>query len=256
MAVVAAGARPLTETPSAAARNIGINRADARFGVFDLDRTLLPGSSLGHFARGLAGAGLLRRWDLARHALHRGLFAGWGLQPRTLERICGELVHAARGELQADVIEVAQAVAPLVAHRLFPGARWLLDQHIERGDRLILLSAGPQELVEAVSGAIGISTALGTVAEVFEGRYTGRLIGPFCHGEGKLHRLRTLLGPVELRRTSAYGDATSDLPVLWAVARPVAVNPDRGLTAAAETNRWPIIRLNSHRKFGVLHPFS
>jgi HAD superfamily hydrolase (TIGR01490 family) len=243
MAVVTAGARPLTEAPSTTARSIGEGSAGARFAVFDLDRTLLPGSSLGYFARGLADAGLLRRWDLARHAVHQGLFAGWGLHPRTLERICAQLVDAARGERQAEVIEVAQAVAPLVARRLFPGGRWLLDQHIERNDRLILLSAGPQELVEAVAGAIGVSTALGTEAEVSDGRYTGRLVGPFCHGEGKLHRLRTLLGPVELRRTSAYGDATSDLPVLWAVARPVAVNPDRGLTTAAETNRWPIIRL-------------
>lgn len=140
-------------------------------------------------------------------------------------------------------MEVAVTVAPLVASRVFSAAHWLLEQHTERGDRVILLSAGPQELVEAVAATLGMPTALGTVAEVVDGRYTGRLSGPFCHGEGKLNRLRTLLGPVELRRTTAYGDAASDLPVLRAVARPVAVNPDRGLATAATANRWPILRL-------------
>lgn len=217
--------------------------AAARLAVFDLDRTLLPGSSLGLFARALADAGLLRRWDVVRSAVHQGVFASWGLGPRTLERICAELVDAARGHLQADVVAVAERVAPSIVGRVFQGAQWLLDQHADRGDGLVLLSAGPQELVEAVARALGIPTALGTVAEVEDGRYTGRLVGPFCHGDGKLTRLRAVLGPVELLHTSAYGDAASDLPVLRAVARPVAVNPDRGLTTAAEAHRWPILRL-------------
>lgn len=241
MAVVTVGNRSPAVATSATARNPYVPAP--RFAVFDLDRTLLPGSSLGHFARALARAGLLRRSDLARHAVHQGLFPAWGLGPRTLERICAELVGAARGRLQCEVMEVAVTVAPLVASRVFSAAHWLLEQHTERGDRVILLSAGPQELVEAVAATLGMPTALGTVAEVVDGRYTGRLSGPFCHGEGKLNRLRTLLGPVELRRTTAYGDAASDLPVLRAVARPVAVNPDRGLATAATANRWPILRL-------------
>lgn len=241
MAVVTVGTRPSADPASTAARDL--DASGSRYAVFDLDRTLLPGSSLGHFARALARAGLLRRSDLARHAVQQGVFAGWGLGPRALERICAELVGAARGHRQAEVVDVAVKVAPLVTGRFFEGARWLLDQHLERGDQLVLLSAGPQELVEAVAQTLGISTALGTVAEVVDGRYTGALLGPFCHGDGKLHRLRTLLGPVELRRTSAYGDAASDLPVLRAVGRPVAVNPDRGLTSTAQALRWPILRL-------------
>jgi HAD superfamily hydrolase (TIGR01490 family) len=238
MAVVTIGAHPST-VPGAAAWD---QREPARFAVFDLDRTLLPGSSLGHFARELAAARVITRLEVARHVVHQGVFTHHGLGARTLERLCGQLVAAASGRPQAQVEEIAATVAPAIARRLYRGARWLVGQHAERGDRLILLSAGPQELVGAVAEVLGFHDALGTVGEVADGHYTGRLLGDFCHGDGKLRRLRTVLGPLELRRTSAYGDACSDLPVLRAVADPVAVNPDRGLQAAAETARWPILR--------------
>ena len=68
---------------------------------------------------------------------------------------------------------------------------------------------------------------------------TGRLDGPFCHGDGKLARLRDELA-VDLRRATAYTDAASDLPLLQACAFPVAVHPDRALEAAARAAGWPI----------------
>jgi HAD superfamily hydrolase (TIGR01490 family) len=234
MAVVTIGSVP-SAIPKAAAW-------DPRCAVFDLDRTLLPGSSLGLFARALARAGLVTKWDVARHAAHQGLFAARGLRATTLERLCGELVAAAAGRPADAVQEVARQTAPLVAATMYAGGRWLIDQHAARGDRLILLSAGPQELVGAVSEVLGFHDGLGTVGEVVDGRYTGRLVGDFCHGEGKLRRLRTAVDPVGVHRAAAYGDAASDIPVLRAVARPVAVNPDRALTAAAEAAGWPVLR--------------
>ena len=239
MAVVTVGFHPTTEPRTAAARD----PHPPGFAVFDLDRTLLPGSSLGVFAWALARAGLIHRWDVARHAVHQGVFSARGLRAATLERLCAEMVGAAAGRRQADIAEVADAVAASVVARLYPAARWLVERHVEADDRVVLLSAGPQELVGAVAARLGLPVGLGTVAEVGEdGRYTGLLVGSFCHGDGKLDRLRSVLGPVELRRTTAYGDAASDLPVLRAVARPVAVNPDRALTSEALARRWPIVR--------------
>lgn len=240
MAVVTIGSRP-SDDPATAAR---IAKACARFAVFDLDRTLLPGSSLGIFARGLSAAGLIRRWDVARHVVHQGVFVSRGLGPRTLERLCAEMAGAARGHRQADVAEVARSAAPSIAGRLYPGARLLLEMHRSAGDQLLLLSAGPAELVGAVADALGIETSIGTTAEVEDGQYTGRLDGPFCHGAGKLERLRTVLGPVDLIHTTAYGDSASDLPVLRAVATPVAVNPDRALAGVAAAQRWPVLRFD------------
>jgi HAD superfamily hydrolase (TIGR01490 family) len=180
---------------------------------------------------------------VARHAAQQGWFSAHGLRAATLERLCAEVVSAAAGHRQADVVEVAGSVSAAVVGRLYPAARWLVDRHVDAGDHVVLLSAGPHELVAAIAARLELPTALGTVAEVGQdGRYTGQLVGAFCHGTGKLDRLRSLLGPVELLRTTAYGDAASDLPVLRAVAQPVAVNPDRALAGAAMASRWPILR--------------
>jgi phosphoserine phosphatase len=45
---------------------------------------------------------------------------------------------------------------------------------------------------------------------------------------------------VDLLRSYAYADSISDLPMLEAVGRPVAVNPDRRLRSAAEERGWQV----------------
>lgn len=139
----------------------------------------------------------------------------------------------------------ASAVPAAGGHRRrYRGARWLLERHLEHGDRVVLLSAGPQELVAAIASILGADVGVGTVAEVVDGRYTGRIDGPFCHGAGKLERLLGQVDRGDLVACTAYGDSESDLPVLRAAARAVAVNPDRPLALVARSSRWPIIRFS------------
>ena len=92
------------------------------------------------------------------------------------------------------------------------------------------------QLVSAVSGLLGAHRGVGTVAEVVDGCYTGRLSGPFCQGRGKLDRLAQEVGPVQLSEAAAYSDSGSDLALLRSCRRPVAVNPDRALRAAARAS--------------------
>ena len=148
------------------------------------------------------------------------------------------------GVVQAPLLSVLVEVASEVAASVYPGARWLLEEHLERGDFCIVLSASPHELVSAVSGLLGAHRGVGTVAEVVDGCYTGRLSGPFCQGRGKLDRLAQEVGPVQLSQAAAYSDSSSDLVLLRSCRRPVAVNPDRALRAAARASGWPILRFN------------
>ena len=212
--------------------------------VLDLDRTLVPGSSLAVFGRMLSDAGLVRRRDIIRHSTREALFAARGLNATTLERLCRQLLAEATGHDRDEVAAVAGAAARVAASRMFPAARWLVEQHLGRGDRVIVLSAAPQELVEAFAASVGAEVGLGTVAEVEGGRYTGQLSGPFCHGTGKVQRLADVLDAESLERCTAYGDSISDVPVLEVVAQPVAVNPDRALAAVAESGRWPVLRFH------------
>lgn len=212
--------------------------------MFDLDRTLVPGSSLARLARGLSEAGLLRRTDLARHLLREAVFAARGLGPAATDRLRASLLRAATGLEQEPLLDVVEQVAPVIIRDVFAGARWLLERHLTDGDEVVILSSSPQELVAAVAARLdGSITAVGTVAEVVDGRFTGLLASPFCHGPGKLDRLAQALGPRDLPFATAYADAAADLPVLRACGAAVAVNPDRGLREAAGNAGWPILRL-------------
>ena len=147
-----------------------------------------------------------------------------------------------------------------LARTALPGARWLLDRHLAAGEFCVIVSASPQPLVEAAARALGAQRAVGTRAEVCDGRFTGRLEGPFCHGRGKLARLWVELGTADLSRATAYSDSVSDLPLLTASGRPVAVNPDRRLRREARDQRVARPHLLSGRpltaKSWKSHPLS
>ena len=234
---------PVATTLQTRRRAEGAERT--RLAVFDLDRTLVRGSSLGRLARSVADAGLVSRRDLAGHLVREAVFAARGLGTASLDRLRESLLEAVAGLDQAPLLEIADRVAPTIVADVYSGARWLLDGHLASGHAVVLLSSSPHELVSAVAARLDPSiTAVGTVSEVVDGRYTGRLAGPFCHGEGKLRRLEHVVTSPDLASATAYADSTSDLPLLRAFGHPVAVNPDRGLRAVAVASRWPILDLS------------
>jgi HAD superfamily hydrolase (TIGR01490 family) len=212
--------------------------------VFDLDRTLIPGSSLMALARELARRGLVPRTQLVRHAGRNVVFARRGLGNSAVDNVRTGALAALAGRATCEVVPVAHDVGRQLAAHVYGGARRLLELHQAAGDFCVLLSASPQELVESVAHAVGAHRAVGTRVEVNGGRFTGRLDGAFCYGVGKLTRLHDELGEVDLGTAHAYSDSASDVPLLAACGRPVAVNPDRRLRAAARANSWPVIELS------------
>ena len=211
--------------------------------VFDLDRTLIPGSSLMALARELARRGLVPRSQLVRHASRNIAFARRGLGDTAVGNVRTGALEALTGRAACELVPIARGVGRELASQVYGGARRLLELHKAAGDFCVLLSASPQELVEAVAHALGVHRAVGTRVEVDHGLYTGRLDGAFCYGVGKLTRLHDELGEVDLGSAHAYSDSSSDVPLLAACGRPVAVNPDRRLRAAARVNGWPVIEL-------------
>lgn len=210
--------------------------------IFDLDRTLLPGSSLVALGRAMAAAGMMSKRRLASAAVQEASYRRRGSRDGEVGRLRDEALAHIAGLERAPLLDLARGVAAVLAEQVPAGAQMLVDRHRDAGDFVVVLSASPQELVEAVVAAIGAHRGVGTRAAVDGDRYTGRLDGPFCYGAGKIDRLVADVGPVDLRHAFAYADSTSDLPLLLACGHPVAVNPDRGLRAVARTRRWPVLR--------------
>ncbi len=210
--------------------------------LFDLDRTLVRGSSAIALARALVAHGVIQRRELLGAAARNNLFRRRGASDGTAERFKLKVLSVMSGHERGPLLEIADSVAARLVAEMSPAARSLVDRHLLAGDFTVVLSASPHELVEGVVFALGAHRAVGTRAKHVDGRFTGELNGPFCYGPSKLERLRMELGSVELDRPWAYADSASDLPVLRAAARPVAVNPDRTLSHIARAEGWPVFR--------------
>lgn len=217
--------------------------ADARAAaVFDLDNTLVRGSSLFHFGREM----VRRRRLKARHVLRfTGAEAGYVLrrgEPTGISSTVADRTLAlVAGMRQADLLDLAVEFAETRLHRHLSTEVYQQVIGFKRaGFTTVLATASPQELAGAIAAALGMSAAIGTVSEVTDGVYTGRLGGPVTHGPMKAQRVRALLAErgLDARRSWAFSDSVNDLPLLTLVGNPVATNADPELRAIARTNGW------------------
>ena len=106
------------------------------------------------------------------------------------------------------------------------------------------------ELAQIIARRLGLTGALGTVAESVDGhlhRPAGRRM---LHGPAKAHAVRALAARegLDLRRCTAYSDSVNDVPMLSVVGHAVAVNPDRDLRDVARERGWQIRDFRTGRK--------
>ncbi len=124
----------------------------------------------------------------------------------------------------------------IIADKIWPGTRELAQMHLDAGQQVWLITATPYELAATIARRLGLTGALGTVAESVDGVFTGRLVGEILHGPGKAHAVRSLAirEGLNLKRCTAYSDSFNDVPMLSLVGTAVAINPDARLAQP-----WP-----------------
>lgn len=217
---------------------------------FDLDRTIITGSSV--FSLGWAAyrAGMLANRDLAKDALSTLAFVFAGASDEKAEAVKGRVLGAIAGVPVADLEMLGEQIIPNLEDDVRREARGLIDLHHAAGRDTYIVSASPIEIVDTFAKAIGMTGGLGTVAEIKDGVYTGELAEPFTYGEGKAYAVRRLAEEkgYDLDLSYAYTDSAGDLPMLEAVGHPVAVNPDRALEAIASNRGWPIVEFSRTTK--------
>jgi HAD superfamily hydrolase (TIGR01490 family) len=155
------------------------------------------------------------------------------------------------GKSVADIVAYGEEIYDeLMAERIWSGTRAMAQAHLDAGQRVWLVTATPVELARIIAKRLGLTGALGTVAEVEDGCYTGRLVGEPLHGASKAEAVKALAERegLDLSRCTAYSDSANDIPMLSTVGRGVAINPDTGLRAAARKNGWEIRDFRTGRK--------
>jgi HAD superfamily hydrolase (TIGR01490 family) len=217
---------------------------------FDLDRTLISGSSAFTLALQARKAGIIPNVEFARDAVGAVTFKLFGASDDTTDAVRERVLKAVTGMRQSDLQALNVEVLPRLLARLRPEARRLLDRHRQAGRDTFIVSAAPQEIVEPLAHSLGMTSGIGTRSKVVDGLYTGELDGPFCYGEGKVEAMIEIANwnGYELDQCYAYSDSASDLPMLEAVGHPVAVNPDARLERHARRNGWPIVIFSQQTK--------
>jgi HAD superfamily hydrolase (TIGR01490 family) len=211
---------------------------------FDLDRTLLRRSSALALAGPFRRRGLISRTALVRAGFWQLLFVLRGASGEAVRKASEEGLDVLRGMTVAELRAlVAESLEPVLRPLVYPEAHELARQHRARGEPVYIVSAALQEIVDELARDLGFDGALGTVAEVEDGVYTGRTLQA-RHSAAKAEAVRELATRerLDLGASTAYSDSHTDLPFLETVGHPVAVNPDRRLRRIAAERGWPVLR--------------
>lgn len=213
--------------------------------IFDLDRTLIAGSSSSIVSHHLADAGISAGVDIPFADTLAEIYERFGenwlmMQPA---KYAG---RSAAGWDVATVEEACRKAAQEVAANLQPFARSVIDEHRAAGRKLVLATTSPEPFVRPIMEALDFDDVVCTKWRSHQGRFTGELDGEFLWGRAKADGVIEWAedNKISLAQSYAYSDSYFDSPLLDAVGHPVAVNPDLQLAATAAIKGWPIRHLD------------
>jgi HAD superfamily hydrolase (TIGR01490 family) len=214
---------------------------------FDLDRTLMAGSSGLHWARAGYRAGLVTRRRLASDAWADIRFRLRGSTDRETESVMERVGAFLAGRRVRDLERLGPQVLAGILPRLYPQMLEVAYSHQDEGRPVYICTAASQDMADMLAHVLGFDGAAGSRLEKRDGLYTGRFEGPFCYRAGKPRRMAELAQAegLDLAASWGYSDSESDLPMLRCVGHPVAVNPDAELARVARAEGWDVLRFET-----------
>jgi HAD superfamily hydrolase (TIGR01490 family) len=213
---------------------------------FDLDKTLMEGSSAIHFGRASYRAGLMSRRQLARDLWANVKFRLQGSTDEATEALRTRVYESIAGRRVVDLARLRPQILAGILPRVYPQMLEVAWRHQDAGRPVYIVTAASQEIAELLATVLVFDGGIGARSEVRDGVYTGRPEGPFTYREGKPEAIREVAQRegYDLAESFAYSDSESDLPMLHVVGHPVAVNPDAELLRVAREEGWEVMRFD------------
>lgn len=219
---------------------------------FDCDNTIMQGAAIFYLSRGLYKRKFFSSRELARFAWQQAYFRLQGAEnPEHMADAKESALSIVQGHRGADVEAICEEVFDeYMAEKIWPGTRALVQMHLDAGQRVWLVTAAPVEAARVIAARLGMTGALGTVAEQVNGVYTGRLVGEPLHGPAKAEAVKSLAEHenLDLARCAAYSDSSNDIPLLSLVGHPYVINPDAELRRHARRQGWRVRDFRTGRK--------
>jgi HAD superfamily hydrolase (TIGR01490 family) len=212
---------------------------------FDVDNTILRGSSSFLFGKAAFKAGFFQRRDLWRFGWEQFRFIARGETAKSLNMIKDRALGLIAGHKAKELAALTEACyTAYIVPKLWPETVRLAQEHVKAGREVWLVTATPTQIAEVIAKELGLTGGLGTHVEVGkDGILTGKLVGEALHGKHKRKAIRALAKErnISLRKSFAYSDSVNDLPMLTAVGNPVTVNADAQLKVYARAAGWKML---------------
>jgi len=215
-----------------------------RIAFFDVDNTITRGSTLYFLGKGMYNRGFFTKRDIGAWVLANIRFRMTGTEK---SEVISRFQKAATDFIGGhDVKEIRiigeQIYSEFVSPSIWQGTIELAKEHLSSGDEVWLVTASPEDFANLIAERLGFTGAIGTKAEIKDGKYTGNLNGKLLHGKEKAIAITELTKArgINLHDCFAYSDSHNDLPLLSAVGHPRAINPDAKLRIIAFAQSWPV----------------
>ena len=212
---------------------------------FDLDKTLMAGSSGMVFARVANQRGFVPRSQLAKWGWDHLRYRLRGSSDEQTNAVLDVAKKVFAEMPEREVERMAPAVLAGILPRIYPKMLDEVHRHQDEGRATFIVSAAGNDLVKALAAVLGMEGGIGTAWAVgSDGRFTGEMDGPFVYGEGKVEAMKRFADrhDIAMDASYAYSDSASDLPMLRSVGHAVVVNPDADLLEIARKEGWQVMR--------------
>ena len=215
-----------------------------RAAFFDVDNTLIRGSTIYFLGRGMYQRGFFTKKDISRFVLANLRFRLTGKENKEeIARFQKSATDFIGGHSVKDIEVIAQEIYDeFVSPAIWQGTIDIAQKHLSNNEEVWLVTAAPEDMAVLIANRLGFTGALGSKAEIKDGSYTGAMNGALLHGKEKVkavQELATRTG-LDLSNCYAYSDSNNDLPLLQCVGHPSAINPDAILGLRAMAEGWPI----------------
>ena len=223
---------------------------------FDLDNTMVRGSTLYFLGRAMYQRGFFTKADISKFVVANVRFRLTGTEkPEVIARFQKAATDFIAGHDVEQIHSIGQSVYDeFVSPALIQGTIDIAKQHLAEGAEVWLVTAAPEDMAKLIASKLGFTGALGTRVEITDGKYTGNLTGKILHGVEKARVVRELAAErgFSLANCHAYSDSASDFPLLQSVGTPHAINPDARLRIKALAENWQIHDFRRFRKLNRL----
>lgn len=209
--------------------------------LFDLDETLICADSNNLWMRWLVSQGyapetLIAEEQALMTQYRQGDLSLEAYMNRTLAPLAGMATLTVSGW-------VRRFIQRDIVPRVYPAARERLAWHQQRGDTIMLISAGGDHLLTPIAQRLGLHGALAVGVEIIDDRYSGQ---PCSAASGKTDKATHLADWKALQQanrfhhTWAYSDSINDLPLLEQADHAWVINPDTLLLQEAQQRGWQV----------------